>query len=194
MSWLTVAEVKLHLGKDKAADDEELFGFIEAAESTVDSLIGIVRPPLEPLVDYQTGDGTQLLILARAPVAGITAVEVAGVTATQADLDDTSSVGWYALDDDMAAGFIRHTSCWSYNQTVKVTYYPGRLVIPGNVRLATLDIVLQLWQASQRGSAGDKPSYSPTEGSTVPRGFAVPQRARELLGLPKEGNAETLVG
>lgn len=189
MAWLTLAEVKLHLGKDNAGDDEELFGFITAAEAMVDKLVGIVRPPLEPLVEHVDGSGG-VAILDRCPIAAISEV-ACGTVIGQADLDDSASQGWYASDRDMAAGIIRHTSYFPASR-VKVTYYPGRLVIGGNVRLATLDIVDQLWQASQRGTAG-KPSYQ-EEGSIVYRGFAVPRRARELLGLPDEGNAEVLVG
>lgn len=192
MAWLTVAEVKQHLGKDNTADDEELFGFVEAAEAMVDQLIGIVRPPTTPVVEYADGsDG--VVILNRSPVAAISEVYCAGSIVAQADLDDTSPSGWYASDLDLQAGVIRHTRYFPAPPNVRVTYYPGRLVIPGNVRLATLEIVDQLWQASQRGTAG-KPSYQGAEAGVVYRGFAIPQRAKELLGLPQDGGAQVLTG
>lgn len=192
MAWLSVAEAKLHLGKTATVDDEELYGFIEAAESLVDRLIGRVRPPLDPEVEYHDG-GCDVIVLRKSPVAAIVEVAQLGAVLAQADLDVPTSAGWHASDLDMAAGIIRHTSWFSWGRNrVRVTYHPGLLVIPGDVRIATLDIVQQLWQASQNGVAGAFPARLD---AGVPIGFAIPARARELLGLPESGApAETLVG
>lgn len=194
MSWLTVPECKLHLGKSTTADDEELYGHIEAAEAMIDRLIGTVRPSTAPTEEWH-GGGRQLIVLDESPVAAVVSVAVNGVTVAQADLDVTGSIGWFASDLDMGAGIVRHTSWFSHGR-VKVSYHPGHAVIPGNVRMAGLELVAHLWQSSQNGRAGTGTQRinQGAELAAVSVGYALPNRVRELLGLGKRATDEQLVG
>lgn len=195
MSWLTVAEVRTHLGKSSSADDEELYGFILAAESMIDDLMGTVLPSTTPREEWQRG-GCTTVILDQCPVAAVVEVSQNGTVIPQADLDDPQAVGWYASDLDMGGGLLRHTSWFSYGSRVKVTYHPGLLVIPNNYRLAGLALTAHLWQMEKNGTMGVNASRL-GESSSDPivfRGFALPARVRELLGLGKRATSETLVG
>lgn len=197
MSWLSVGECKQHLGKSAAvyADDEELYGFVEAAESMVDALIGVVRPSGTPRVESHPG-GRDTLVLRKCPVAAIVSVEQSGSAVPMADMDDDRPSGWYADDVDMGGGIVRHTSWFSFGAPVKVTYHEGRLLIPGNVRLAGLELVAHLWQSSQNGMAasGNPLGGRLSEEPIVFRGYALPNRVRELLGLGGRATDEQLVG
>lgn len=194
MAWLGVEEAKLHLGKTRPDDDEELYGFITAAEAMVDNLIGVVRPPLEPITESHLG-ARQCIVLRKFPVAAIQeVVSNAGVIA-QAGASFTTS-GWYADDSDLAGGVLRFVGGWWPTSNIFVTYFPGRLIIPGNVRLATLELVAHLWQASQN-AGGSIPRAGNIGGPPdQPRmtGFALPNRVRELLGLGDRATSEQQVG
>jgi hypothetical protein len=134
-----------------------------------------------------------VLILDYAPVCVVVSVEQNGTELTERDLD-TNTPGWYATNLDLGGGMLRHSS-WFSRGDIKVTYHPGRPVTQGNVRLAGLELVAHLWQMSQNGKAGQTSSrFGSTEEPLVFRGFALPQRVRELLGLGNRATDEQLVG
>src|SRR5580765_6541514 len=111
-TWLSMEEVKLHLDMDRDRDDEEVYGFVLAAEQLVDNLVGIVRPPVVPVTEIVHGCGQDALVLSKFPVAAVVEVRFNGTVVTQVDPEDLSAVGWFASDTDLAGGLLRHTSWW----------------------------------------------------------------------------------
>jgi hypothetical protein len=89
------------------------------------------------------------------------------------------------LDVDADSGVVERFDGAFMRGPVQVAYVAGRAEVPANVQLAALIILQHLWR-TRLGSP--VPSATVTEqtprvyGAMVPSGFAIPNRALELLG------------
>lgn len=187
--FITVAELKTHLNKASAADDAELAGFVSAACQMIRDRIGHVSPVAA--VDLSDGRRHRSIVLTDHPVVSVTTVEVAGGEVIPPADPDTGTDGW-ELDSD--AGFLRNTESWPPG-TIRVTYTAGRDPLPGNIRLAALELAGHLWKQSQLNSGGGRPQITGDDQVIMPGlAYALPLRVRELLGLGKNPTNEIVVG
>lgn len=162
--FITLDEVKRHanLSLSGAANDLELSLIKGAAEEHVQSLIGAVlhRSVTETV---RAVDGR--VLFNQAPVLSVQSLTLSG-QAVAYTLDSSGMLSGVRAYGDLTA-----------------TYTVGRASAPDAVRLAALIIAEHLWQ-TQRGNA---PSALPATDTgfaepTFGVGFAIPNRALELLG------------
>ena len=186
--FITVVELKAHLNKTSTADDDELAGFVSAACAAIFERIGHVSTTsVTADVDVSRG----LAILPERPVASVESVTAlpGGVTLEEAD-QESGTPGW-TLRKGGTLG-ITGGGVWR----VRVTYTAGRDPLPGNVRLAALELAAHLWKQSQlnTGSTVRPPSFGDDVTIIPGLAYALPIRVRELLGIGKLPTDEILVG
>jgi hypothetical protein len=88
------------------------------------------------------------------------------------------------LTVDFATGTLRHIAGLPFwNGPYDITYTVGRPVIPENILLAARIIIRHLW-AIERGGSGSNSLGQPSDDVTMLYGYAIPNRALEVLDGP----------
>lgn len=190
--FIGLREVKVHLKKDltKTADDAELGEFITAACAKIAELIGPVAPE-SVAQDAYVHPRTRTVVLDYHPVIEVTTVAIAGGADIPAADPGAGVDGWVL---DAGAGLLRHTRCWPCG-IVQVAYRAGRTPLPGNVRLAGLELTAHLWRTIKLNGTGGRPPVSGGDDIVIAgQAYALPNRVRELLGLGKNQTSDVLVG
>lgn len=190
-TFISLAETKTHLRKTDSKDDAELTGYITAACAKIVELIGQVSP-ITDTEEWTLHRPVRRLIPRTQPVLSVTSVEYAGtptVTIPQADAD-TGTPGW-VLDP---GGVIRHTTYFGRG-TVRVTLRAGRSPVPGNIRLAALELTGHLWRSTKLNGSGGRPPIQASDDLVIAgQAYALPNRVKELLGLGRLPTGDVLVG
>lgn len=176
---LREAKKQLRLPLDTADHDDDLRTFIAAAGRAVENHTGhtLVRRVI-------TGErhrrvcGT--LVLHRSPVVALTSV---------GSVDGNTSWATVGLDVDPDTGIVSAISGPGLRGNLSVTYVAGSRVIAANYLLAVRIIAEHLWQTMRPFSSTANLPPGAFEDSLDARsgglvGFAVPNRALELLGAP----------
>lgn len=170
---LTDAKAALNKSATDTADDEEIRSMIEAITRVVENHLQetVAR---RSVTEYGTVRGG-VLVLGATPVLSLTSV---------ASLDGV--VTWdpaNLLVADPDAGLVTAASGRSLSGNVQVTYTAGYAVVPANYAEAAKIILRHLWQIQQAPGIGP-PSPFGDETTITPSGmgFAIPNRAVELLG------------
>jgi uncharacterized phiE125 gp8 family phage protein len=180
MALVSLEDAKRHLNKslDDTADDEELRQVIEATTPLVESIRGEVVARRSFVMDTDAWTGTRTVLLPKSPVLSLTSVVSLDGSATwdPADLHVDSTGIVTVRSGPLFWGFLRFT------------YVAGYPVLPANFALAAKIIIAHLWE-TQRPSlvqsrwGTPRPFMNESEGIVpLPAGFAVPNRALELLG------------
>lgn len=179
MSLPTLDDLRRHNNQTSTADDLELQNHLDAAVEVVEGLIGPIGSPAAVTETHYNVSG-DVLVLRRMPVGALVSVSSrVGATTTALTLAD------YELD--AATGLVRVASGARFGGSYAVTYTTGRAVLPASVHLAVLIVAEHLWQTQRMpGMEQTMPGFGgadgiPDAGSSVPRGFAIPNRAQELL-------------
>ncbi len=175
---ISLTEAKRQLRLTATDRDDDLKLFIAAAGRAIEDHTNqtIVR---RTVTEKHRGlCGT--LILNRAPVVSITSVTSADGASTW----DTAN-----LDVDPDTGIVRVLSGPGLYGDLDVVYVPGMRVVPANYLLAARIVMEHLWQTMRPFSAASIPVPGALEDSLDSRagglvGFAIPNRALELLGKP----------
>lgn len=186
--WLAVSDVKAHLNKTGSGDDAELAGFVAAAQSMIVERIGQVSAVTA--VEVLDG-GSDVLVLAHPPIQEVTSVVAlpSGDVVPAAD-EEAGTDGWTLVNRE---GVLAHTTV--FPARMRVTYTAGREPLPGNIRMAGLELVAHLWRASQHNNGGRRPQFGEADASVVPgTAYALPIRVRELLGLGRDEYRDVWVG
>jgi uncharacterized phiE125 gp8 family phage protein len=179
---LPVADLKIHLNlPDRGtADDDELREVLDAAVEVVENLIGPLG--VSTVTEIHRGVSSDMLVLRRMPIGELTAVSARYATgvATPLDLVD--------FELDAATGILRVVTGARFWGTFVVEYTTGRAAMPAAVRLAILIVAAHLWETQRMpGQSRDSlpAGFGGADGipdATLPsRGFAIPNRAQELL-------------
>lgn len=193
-SFISLAELKRHLKKDptKTDDDAELLEFIAPACQMIEDRIG----PVTPRTATQTVWGRNHIyrrqfVLNSHPVIIVTAVAVDGQAVPEAD-PTAGTDGWVL---DPGPGILAHTRHWPWGR-IEVTYQAGRTPLPGNIRLAGLELAAHLWRAMKLTNSGNgRPNPAGADDLALRGvGYALPYRVRELLGLGKLPTSDIQVG
>lgn len=198
MPWVTLPEVKAHLGKKTPDDDDELDGFISAACAMVEDIIGHVDPvtvtgevlraaPVPTQRPYPEGGMLHtwdwVATLAENPVLSVESVLFTpgdGTSSAVAAQNVAAGVvvGWRRVGQVMylPVGTSRYGA-------YSVTYTAGLDPVPGNVRMAALELAAHLWKTTQNATGA--PGRFADSDTDWQRGmnYALPFRVRELLGL-----------
>jgi hypothetical protein len=161
--FATLTDVKAHTNVSSSVNDDELVTMLDAAEDVVRSLVGsFAAATVTERVTVAAGT----VILSRPPAGA--------VTLTYAD--GTAVAGFTV---STAAGLLYDVP--AANGAVLTASYPvGGGVVPAAVELATVIITAHLWE-TQRGTASPSPLSPDDAGPSFGAGFALPNRARDLL-------------
>lgn len=192
LNFISLADARAHLRKTNTNDDAQLAGFVAAACTMIEDRIGpVAQRAGSTYFDHRPGwPFPPVIVLPDSPVASVTSVTVDGVTVNGTPTDQCSP-GWTL---EPGPGLLHRSGRWPFGR-VTVTYRVGRVTVPGNVRLAALELVSHLWRSSQLNASGGRPGLS-GEDQIAQRGdtYALPYRVRELLGLGKLPTDEIQVG
>lgn len=178
MALVTLPDAKAQLNALDVGDvdDTELQRYVDAVTKPMEDAAGRVLDP-RSFTDVVSLTNASGVMLRRAPVTAVTAV----VTTDGGTSWDPAN-----LYVDQDSGMVSVTSGPSLSGLVAFTYDAGTSPVDPNVELAALITIQHLWE-TKRGAMGVTLGG---EGETfVPRGFAVPRRATELLGTPLPGVA-----
>lgn len=173
MALPTVADLKTHLNMpaEHVDDDAELQEVLDAAVDVVEGSVG----PCEPTAVTETHYGLNrgVLVLRSAPVVELTAVSSRyGSESTALTLAD--------YEVDTATGIVREIRGGGFFGDYTITYQAGHETLPAALRLAILIVAAQLWE-TQRVPGATRPGFGQREESGPPMGFAIPNRAVELM-------------
>jgi hypothetical protein len=191
---VSLSAAKKHLNITNDVDDDELRDYIEAATKVVETYRNeaIVRRTIVERVDsvrgtstlsqagaaydmgYETGGARRRITVSTTPVLSVTSV---------ARVDGTYTWDMSQLDVDPDRGSITVLFGPLFYGFVEVTYVAGYPVVPANITLAAKIIIDHLWQLQRRPSlAGSSIFGAETDATPSGFGFAIPNRAAELLG------------
>lgn len=172
---LSAAKAALNLDYSDSSNDEELRQLIEAVTAAVENYRGevIVRRTVADYVSGRRATTRRRLVLSKRPVLSLTSV--------------TRPYDGYAWDPTQAvlvdpeAGIIVSYGTPFYGDMV-ITYLAGYSAVPANYIEGAKIILKHLWQVQQTPGMGPSPftggDVSPSPGA----GYAIPNRAAQLLG------------
>jgi hypothetical protein len=176
---ISLTEARRQLRLTTSDRDDDLRLFIAAATVAVEDHTHekLVRRTITGERHYRACGH---LILNRTPALTITSI---------ATLDGVSTWDVSNLDLDPHTGIVNALSGPELYGDLKVTYVCGKRVIPANELLAVRIITEHLWQTMRPFASTNVPMVGALEDSLDSRagglvGFAIPNRALELLGKP----------
>lgn len=176
---LASAKAQLKIPLSDTSQDEQLREFVEAAAYVIEHhrKEAIVR---RIVTEYHfIRDSASRLLLRTTPVISLQSVQTVdgGTSWAVADLHLTPATGLVVGKSGM--GTI------SFLGNIQAVYVAGRTVVPANFTLAARIIVQHLWETT-RGNPRTGPWPGGQEDTTqiFGMGFAIPNRALQLLGKP----------
>jgi uncharacterized phiE125 gp8 family phage protein len=170
---VSLADVKAHLGKSDPVDDEELREYLEAAAAVIEEHRGETVVRRTVVADMQVSCAL-VVQLPTAPVQSLTSV---------ATVDGATT--WNVADLHVSPhGVVTVRTGPALQGLVRFVFVAGYTVIPANYTLAGKIIVGHLWETQQQQGVGPKGPFGADTQFISPtgRGFAIPNRAVELLG------------
>ncbi|MEI5520662.1 head-tail connector protein [Streptomyces brasiliscabiei] len=173
MAIITLAAAKAQLGIDPSDtdDDAELQTFMEAVTAPLERELGRVIEQRTVIDEFDLPTGTTSVLLRSVPVSTLISIE--SVDGSVSWSVDPSVMHVYA-----ESGEVTVLSGPALSGKVVFIYRAGDADVAAHHRLAGLIILQHLWE-TQRGAMGVNLGG---EGETfVPKGYAVPRRALELL-------------
>lgn len=167
---LTEAKQHLNIPLNITVDDDEIQNWIQGITRVVEDRIG---PVLSRTVVERVDSGW-CLWLRQTPVISVTSI------VPWLNHGTTYSVAGVRVDPD--TGRVESLSGFAFvGGPFQVTYTAGRLITPINVVQAVKIILQHLWE-TQRGASGLPLAFQADDTTVIPGfGFAVPNRALELL-------------
>lgn len=168
------AKRALNIDLTDTSNDEELRSMIEAITKVIEEIRDetIVR---RTFVERIRPHGMRRWVLKHHPLLAITSLtrEVDAYTWAPTDITITDTdIG------EISAGLY---APWLWGE-LTITYVAGYSVIPASYIEAAKIILKHLWQAQQTPGMGRSPFAAGGDDTTVIAGFAIPNRALELLG------------
>lgn len=174
---VTVAEAKSQLNKGGTVDDDELALYVAAVNEPVARYIGYATPTA---AEDTFDGGSHDLLLTRRPVLSVESVTVDGAALAA----DTYTV------DKLAGVLPSLRGCFAAGtQNVVVAYTAGRTEVPPHAKLAALIIIQHLWETQRGRDSRRLPRGEEDVVQFAGFGFAIPNRAAQLLGSPTPGIA-----
>jgi len=175
---LADAKLQLNLDADDTSADVELQRYIDAVTAPIERELGRVVEPRTVTDEIAVTGRRASFLLQSVPVVSLTSL-------ISADGAQTWSVDPTVTHLDPESGRVTLLSGPPFTGTVVAIYQAGMAVIPANIQLAALIVIQHLWE-TQRGRSGAMPGGGDIP---VPAGYAIPNRAAELLDTPLPGVA-----
>ncbi|MEV7684469.1 phage head-tail connector protein [Streptomyces bungoensis] len=176
---LAAAKKQLNIDATDTSDDLELQLYIDAVTTPVERELGKVVEQRTIVDELDCGSGTTQFMLRSVPAVSLTSIAAVDGSATW-------SVDPAVMHLNGSNGRVTVLSGLPLSGPVAITYVAGDAIVPANVQLAALIIVQHLWE-TQRGRGG---MVAGGGGEfTMPAGYALPNRACELLGTQLPGIA-----
>lgn len=181
MGIVTLAAGKKQLNIDEADtdDDLELQLYINALAAPIERELGRIVEQRTIVDEYDFPAGTTSFLLRAVPAVSLTSIAAV-------DGSTTWSVDPTSMHLSGASGRVTVLSGPPLAGLVTVTHVAGPASVAANVQLAALIVLQHLWE-TQRGRAGLVPGGGGEY--MVPAGYALPNRACELLGIQLPGIA-----
>jgi len=171
------AKKHLNIPVTSTSDDDELLDWIAGITRVVEFYTGAIVP--RTVVEYQKS--ARVIRLNQRPVISITSITPYGISGSSYGPSQVK------VTDDGAVRLLTGGWIGGYGD-LEITYKAGRHSVPPNCVQAAKIILAHLWE-TQRGPGGS-PLTGGDEVSFVPGfGFAVPNRAIEMLRPDDEGPA-----
>lgn len=182
-------EFKQHLNMTGNADDDEIRRYLESATQLIERHVGqvVARRSITETHHlgwrsstygnmYQDGyrDGYRSygLVLKQGPVISLTAISSSGLALDPTTFTVDPATG--ELRSALTGGGVRLAGY------IVATYVAGYAVVPQRMILAAEIIAAHLWETQRQPGVG--PNMFGAEPNLTLRGFAIPNRAVELLG------------
>lgn len=193
---LADAKATLNMSATNTADDEEMKVYLEAVTRMIEDYRNeaVVRRAVVEKIDtirgvrsidqvgngyhslYATQAATQSLALSVSPIISVTSV---------ARVDGTYTWNLAQLDVDTDASTVTVLYGPLFYGYVQVNYVAGYPIVPANYTLAARIIFAHLWELQRAPSIGSGDTIFARDADQAiptPSGFAIPNRAAELLG------------
>lgn len=169
---VTLADVRAHLRypSTDTLDDAAIQGFISAADEVMIREVGHTVPKMFSET-YNGGDTT--ICLSAVPVISVQNVEEGWgfqnyeLMQVQVNTIPATSMFAYSIDTPETGEITRRSAgnvaipFMHGDSNISITWTAGRKSIPGNIRLAALELIAHWWQNSQqRTSGGSQNEYS----------------------------------
>ncbi|MGZ4617174.1 MAG: head-tail connector protein [Frankiaceae bacterium] len=184
---ITLADAKDFLKITSSNSDARIQGFVDTANEVAQFYCGDLLS--KSYTEYHDG-GDRAIYTRHTPVQSVTSLsEYVGsitYTLTNQPLGQSVDAWGYTIDDPAAGRIVRRTASglvWRFAPgvgNVTITYTTGVAAVPPQVMTAVEIIVKHLW-ATQRGAMPLPPQESDTESVVPGLGYAIPNRAIELL-------------
>lgn len=180
---LSDAKRRLRIDQDDTAFDEDIRLYLEAITGVVEKLAGccVVRQ-----VTDRVRAGGLMVELNRWPVyqpAGQTYQLIAMTPVLTYGLTYDLSLLTVNIAEGAPGNYVRHTAGLPFIYgPYDFTYTVGRPVIPSNIILATSIILRHQWGLERAGDP--RGLAAPDDDTTLMWGFAIPNRALEILDAP----------
>lgn len=174
---ISLADAKAQLNSNTTVNDEELRTYVEAATGVIERHLGIAVVRRSRTEEHIVRNG---LVLNWSPVVAVTSMALVDGTYT-----------WNVADLHWSpAGVVTSPFGVAPYGHVTVTYTAGTPIVPEEYALAARIIVQHLWQTQrpERGASSRSSSLGDSMGYQG-AGFAIPNRALELLGSGLPGLA-----
>jgi hypothetical protein len=188
---LSDAKRFLNIPTTNTTDDEELREYIESATNVIEFWRNetIVRRTIVDQADtvgftdpvynsgynygYDAGGAARNISLTHNPVISLTEVK---------RVDNTYTWNLASLDLDSDRGVVTVLNGPLFYGLISLTYVAGYSLIPANYTLAAKIIIGHLWSTQRQPSIGGGVFGNQTDSTPSGFGFAIPNRAAELLG------------
>ena len=169
---VSLDDVRQFENRTSIVDDEELRGFIDAAQGILSRLIGPLTPTV--VTEVQDGGGDRL-VLRKWPVISLTSLSYAtGQTVLMTDLD---------LDPDTGVVFWKYGTVGAFlggRRFLTVTYTAGRNGLPPDLRQAVLELVKHLWESQTGGNR--RPNFAADgQNAQTTTSYLLPYRVESLI-------------
>jgi hypothetical protein len=173
------AKAQLNITSVDAARDAQLQRFVDSATRPVERALGRVVDQRSITDEVMFVGAVTSVLLRGAPVIAVTGIEAV-------DGSTTWSTDPTVVHVNGESGRLTLLSGPPLTGLVSITYTAGYAVVPAEVELAALIIIQHLWE-TKRGTM--RVSLGGDDEPIVPAGYAIPNRALELLGTSLPGVA-----
>lgn len=174
---ISLQEAKKHLNIFDTSDDDEIASWISGITRVIEFYTGACVP--RTVVEYQPAGS--VIRLNQRPVLSVTSIT------PYLGAGQSYGPSQYKVTEDGAVRLLSGAWFGGYND-LEVTYVVGRRPIPANLTQAAKIILSHLWE-TQRGPTGS-PLSGGDDSSFVPGfGYAIPNRALEMIKPDDEGPA-----
>lgn len=172
----TDAKAMLNIPANVTTFDAKLRQYIRSTTAFIERYCGPVT--VQQVTERVYGGGIEIVL--RKPPVIQAPLQLTAITALTPVLTYGLTYDLTQLSVDWKAGILRHTAGLPFIYgPYDASYWAGRPIVPDEILLGNESILKHQWE-QERGGAGKVGSYG-TDDETIMWGFAIPNRALEML-------------